>query len=41
MLRTTAALRAALPKLTPKNVARKAGQRSFIAVTVPASRKNR
>lgn len=41
MLRTTAALRAALPKLTPKNVARKAGQRNFIAVTVSAPRKNR
>ncbi|XP_042884194.1 dihydrolipoyllysine-residue acetyltransferase component of pyruvate dehydrogenase complex, mitochondrial-like [Penaeus japonicus] len=41
MLRTTAALRAALPRLTPKNVARKASQRSFIAVAVPSARKNR
>lgn len=41
MLRTTAALRVTVPKLTPKNVVKKAGHRSFSVVMAPAARKMR
>ncbi|XP_064100614.1 dihydrolipoyllysine-residue acetyltransferase component of pyruvate dehydrogenase complex-like isoform X2 [Macrobrachium nipponense] len=41
MLRTSAALRVALPKLAPKNVSKKGSHRHFTVVSAPAVRKVR